>query len=503
MRKTFEDQIAIGAVPIEDTKIFVNNRHASTKIFMALLELYKNVEFRNKVLEILENKITKPKKKTGRKGMNLWQIFVLSQVRLGLNLSYDELHEMANTHDTLRGLMGVKTLEQLNFEEREIRYQNILDNVGLLSDEEVREINDVIVEFGNKEIFKKKEEADCILKTDSFVVKSNVHFPTDYNLLWDCMRKSLDMVEKIMANSSQIIGWRKLKDWKKRIKTASRQVGQINSKGGVNKAERLEKSVSIYLEITNSLTSKIEEFIPHIPLGEDNTNWIYMIELQKYVTLTKKHIDLLERRVIKKETIPHEEKMFSIFETYTEWINKGKPQIELGKRVSITTDENNLIIDYIIHEREMDSETVVELIDRIVKKNKITNPYEIGGKKIKSWSFDKGYYSKENKHKLKEVVQQTIMPKKGKKNVEEKQEESVTGYKRLRNRHSAVESNINELGHRGLDRCPDRGYDHFKRYVGLGVSAYNLHKFGTKLWHQKMEDQKAEREKERRLPKVA
>ena len=73
------------------------------------------------------------------------------------------------------------------------------------------------------------------------------------------------------------------------------------------------------------------------------------------------------------------------------------------------------------------------------------------------------------------------MPKKGKLNKTEKEEESKPLFKKLRNKHSAVESNINELEHRGLGRCPDRGYSHFKRYIGIGVCAYNLYKIGAQL----------------------
>mgnify|MGYP001597710640 CR=1 FL=1 len=45
----------------------------------------------------------------------------------------------------------------------------------------------------------------------------------------------------------------------------------------------------------------------------------------------KKFIDLTERRLIKGEEIPAEEKLFSIFEPHTEWITKGKmnPRFEL------------------------------------------------------------------------------------------------------------------------------------------------------------------------------
>ena len=81
------------------------------------------------------------------------------------------------------------------------------------------------------------------------------------------------------------------------------------------------------------------------------------IELERFNKLTIKHIDLLEHRVIKGETIPHEEKMFSVFETYTEWITKGKkrPSVELGKKLCITSDQFHLILDYQIMENITDS----------------------------------------------------------------------------------------------------------------------------------------------------
>ena len=44
-----------------------------------------------------------------------------------------------------------------------------------------------------------------------------------------------------------------------------------------------------------------------------------------------------------------------------------------------------------------------------------------------------------------------------------------------------VESDINRLEHHGLDRCPDKGLNAFKRYCALGVLAANLHKLGNVL----------------------
>jgi hypothetical protein len=63
-------------------------------------------------------------------------------------------------------------------------------------------------------------------------------------------------------------------------------------------------------------------------------------------------------------------------------------------------------------------------------------------------SFDKGFYSKINKELLSFYISQLVMPKKGKLNLAEKEQESDSKFKKIRNKHSAVESNINELEHR-------------------------------------------------------
>ena len=76
------------------------------------------------------------------------------------------------------------------------------------------------------------------------------------------------------------------------------------------------------------------------------------------------------------------------------------------------------------------------------------------------------------------------MPKKGELNHKEQEQESERAFRKTRHRHSAIESNINEPEHRGSDRCPDKGYVHFKRYVGLGICAYNLHRVGAELMRQ-------------------
>jgi IS5 family transposase len=471
MRKRFEQQLTIGQKLIADTFITTKSRDPYIPIMRALKEIFITPELHDKIFDVLEEKILKGKKPTGRWGMDLWLIFVLAQVRFGLNISYDRLHTMSNQDTLLRQIMGIET--ESGFEKQYFEYQQILDNIQLLDEKTMKKINDIIYEKGY-DLFKKKEVESLRLKTDSFVLESNVHFPTDYNLLWDSGRKCLDIIGYFIKQYPEIEGWRKLKNWYQELKNKMRSLGRASASGGKGKEERQKKAAQQYLDKAKAFSEKLTKSTHDFPIN-NNKNLAKIIELEMYKQLFDKHINLVEQRLIKKEIIPHEEKMFSIFEPYTEWITKGKlrPSVELGKKVNITSDQYHLVVDYQIMDHEADSESVIPLADRIIQQYK-----------VKSWSFDKGYYKKENKELLKLYIPQLVMPKKGKKNQEEKKEESQRNFIRLRKKHSAIESGINELEHRGLDRCPDRGEQHFLRYVALGVCAYNLRRIGAFLLEQ-------------------
>ncbi len=139
-------------------------------------------------------------------------------------------------------------------------------------------------------------------------------------------------------------------------------------------------------------------------------------------------------------------------------------------------------------EREAEVSLSIPLADGLLSR--------FGGDGIESISFDKGFCKRENKELLKSYIPEVIMPKKGKKNQAEEAEESSKIFKKLRHKHSAVESDINRLEHHGLDRCLDKGLKAFKRYCALGVIAANLHKLGNVL-------QEKARKKEKKLRKAA
>jgi hypothetical protein len=354
-------------------------------------------------------------------------------------------------------------------------------------------VNQLVVEAGHK-LVKKKADEGMRLKSDSFVVETNVHFPTDLNLLWDSMRKCLDMIE-YLVELAKVKGWREVKAWRRKFKSLFRSTSQTVFKG--RDEEKKKKAVKEYLAVALELKERCKAIVktPPVAIGSQQGIAAIITALNGYCEYADKFCDQIERRLIKGEQIPADEKVFSIFEPHTEWITKGKQnkKVELGLLTMITTDQHHFIVDYKVMEKERDQAQVADVLKRVSK--------NFAGVRILSHSFDKGYSSKDNAKILNESkVERGVLPKKGRHTKEDKERESDPEFIRLRHQHSAIESNINMLEHHGLNRCMDKGKKHFKRYVGLSVLAYNLHILGNALLE---EERKKEERQARRQMKMA
>jgi transposase, IS5 family len=473
MRKRFETQLTIGLTPIAEIK-FLRSRDELVPTLAALQHIFITPDLNEQVFAIVEEKIASGSKNfKGREGMTLWQILVLAACRLTLDADYDRIHDFANHHSLIRKIMQVSS-NSFTGEDPSFGLQTIKDNLMLLDEETVMKINELVVSVAHKFVLKKNEK--LVIKSDTYVLETNVHFPTDYNLLLDLSRKCLNIMQ-LCQNKFNFQGWRKSQFWYSEIKSLSRSLGKACAGKGKNKAKAIELATNEYLAKTRKLYQKINESIwESFELILNNQKLQQLIEndLVFFMSMMAKHINLVERRLINQETIPTEEKVYSIFELHTEWISKGKinKKVELGHNMLISSDQYGFIVRSQVIEGVHDSGLVLALADELLNKYKDS---------IQAMSFDKGFYSKENKEMLALVIPEVIMPKKGKKNAIEKEEESRKSFKKLRYAHSAVESNINELEHHGLNRCPDKGINRFKTYAALGVLSYNLGKLGKIL----------------------
>jgi hypothetical protein len=157
MRKGFAQQMELYYHPVETAVIPTKCRDQTVALFGALKELYVNDTFRDEILAIIQSHLPK-KLNTGRRGLSLWQVFVLAQLRLCLDISYDRLEYMTNHDELLRHILGIRGLA--NVEKIQWNYQRIYDNVGILTDVAVRDLNGIIVKMGHQ-VFKKKKRNPC------------------------------------------------------------------------------------------------------------------------------------------------------------------------------------------------------------------------------------------------------------------------------------------------------------------------------------------------------
>ena len=475
MRHPFQTEPDLQNTPIEKIRLPLKSRDELAPILAGLQWIWTHPTLKAEIFALLEAKILAGKKATGRTGMELWQILVLGVVRLGLDADWDRLEDQANHHTLIRQMLGVPATPW-GRDAKVFGHQTLRDNVALLDDQLLQQINARIAAAG-REVFAKKDGAPLAaleVKVDTYVLESDVHFPTDLNLLWDAGRKCVDLIEKYRDQFGyDLPGWRKAKEWRRQFKNCERITSHIVYRGGPNKEARVKRAVRDYLSVGRALGAKVHASL--LGLCDQAVEAAHWEALEYFHRMLDKHLDLVERRLLKAETIPRAEKVFSLFEPHTEWIQKGKqrPNVELGHRFLIGSDQHQLIQDYDVPVGQADVNQSVPVTDRLLGR--------YGAGAIASLSFDKGFTRAEDRELLSLYVPTVVMPKRGKKNAAETERESGKKFVALRKQHSAVESEINSLEHHGLNRCLDVGLEGYLRYVGYGVMSYNLHVIGREL----------------------
>jgi hypothetical protein len=478
MRKVIDLQFKIGESAIGDIQFDPRSRDEIPKVLMGLQGIYCNLKVREKVFQALMDIIPDDVDTcTGRFGMDLWKILVLGTMRLSCNWDYDKLLDIANNHRTLRLMLGHSAINQ------EARYalQTLKDNISLFTPEVLDRINQIVVDYGHEVIGKTPEDklrASC----DSFVVETDVHFPTDINLLFDAMRKTIVLILSL-SDSLGLSGWRQGSYLLKKVKKLFRKAQKLKASTSKDDSKREKRAKLIidahiaYLQLSESLVVRAKETLLSIT-SPSIVIHLKMEEIAKYIAHAERQIDQIRRRVLEGETIPHNEKVFSIFEEHTEWISKGKAGVsqELGLKLCVVKDQ----FGFILHHRVMQNETDDQIAVLIVQETKDRF------NELSLCSFDKGFHSPDNQKQLAKILEKVILPRKGKLSAINKAIENSDEFKEARRKHSAVESSINALENHGLDRCQDHGLHGFKRYVALAVLARNIQIIGHVLQQRQL-----------------
>ena len=388
-------------------------------------------------------------------------------VKQGLGCDFDRLHDLVNEHKTLRKFLGHPAISDKLY-----HYQTLVDNVSLLNPELLGKVNHLVVESGHTVVGKKPGEP-LRGRCDSFVVETNVRHPTDVSLLWDAMR-CMHRHAGPLGSKHKVLKWHQ---WRHLQETLEKKFNKIRK---TRRASR--KDIKAYLKLCAELIGRVKALL--LELAAKGVSPQKINKITYFVMHAVRQIDQIDRRLLKGETIPQNEKVFSIFEPHTRWISKGKAgrSVELGVPVGIAEDQYQFILHYEIMWTGSDVDFAVPLVE--ITKELFPD--------FCAASFDRGFHRPANRTRLDEVLVDNVLPKKGRLSKADREREQGETFAAMRRQHPAVESAINNLEHRGLDRVRSKGRKGFARSVALAVVALNVHRLGRVLRQQAQEQNRLE-----------
>ena len=277
--------------------------------------------------------------------------------------------------------------------------------------------------------------------------------------MFEALRKVIELLMRL-CQAVGLLDWQGGQEEIRKFKKLLRKLQCLKHSSAKDEGKKEARQKEIiaahqdYLRVARELLQQVEKTVQEIqqkhPGSKDK-----LLKIEEFMNHAQRQIKQIERRVIQGETIPHDEKVFSIFEPYTEWLSKGKAgvPVELGLAVCVVEDQ----YQFILHHRVMQQETDVDIAVPMVQATQARFP------ELSSCSFDQGFHSPANQSKLAELLEAVIMPKRGRLSKVQQAREQAQEFREGRRQHAAIESAIHALEIHGLDRCPDRGLPTFRR----------------------------------------
>jgi IS5 family transposase len=186
--------------------------------------------------------------------------------------------------------------------------------------------------------------------------------------------------------------------------------------------------------------------------------------------------------VLEGETVPSEEKLYSIFEPHTDLIKRGKARkpVEFGHKVFLAESGQGLITDYqVLKGNPYDADHVKGSLERH------ENTF---GRAPELYAADRGLYSPENvKECEKAKVSQVCIPQRGGiRSAEQEALEHSKWFRKGQRFRAGIEGRISVLFRgRGMKRCQAEGLERFQVLVGAAVLANNLMRIAELMKNRK------------------
>ncbi len=410
--------------------------------------LDKDISFLEKIAQDFK---TKKESKAGAKGMTVEQAVRVAIIKQMYQLGYKRLYNELNDNLSYRSFIKIH-------EEKVPKKMTLNDNIKKISPGGWEEINKVIVKTAIELGIEKGKR----VRMDSTGVESNIHYPTDGELLWDCVRV-LDRIIEVVKDEYPDI---EIEYHNHTMRAKRRRFKIVNTSSKEKRKAAYKDLLKVSRATAEYSESCIEQLERKAKQGEIEAG-VYKENLSGYLESLRTIINQTERRVLNDEKVESKDKLVSIFETHTDILAKGKRETIFGHKILLSGGESNLILDCMIERGNWsDANNFAEGIDRLKEKYGYL-PEEI--------TTDGGFASKENyDYAVGEGIKKVLFTK----NISSKMVELVKtsrAYKKLKKFRAGIEGCIS-AGKRvyGLSRCTWKGWQSFQSYVWLSVIAFNL-----------------------------
>jgi len=320
-----------------------------------------------------------------------------------------------------------------------------------------------------------KVEMGRTVRADCTVVESNIHEPMDSELLWDCVRvliRLLDRARGLLGPTRVAFG--------NRTRRAKRRRKEIfNAK----KAEDRQRAYRDLLTVTGEIYGhglqtlellRDKEVLKELGLWESLVAQGVATDLDRLLPLTQRVMNQTRRRVLEGESVPAAEKLVSIFEDHTDIIRKDNRETFYGHKICLTGGASSMILDCkVLEGNPADSTLAKTMVDR---------QSEIYSRPPRQIVFDGGFASHVNLSDIKAAGVQDVAFSKGRGLEIGDMVKSTWVYKRLRDFRAGIEGNISFLKRIfGLDRCTWKSWPSFQSYVWGSILSFNLLVFARHL----------------------
>ena len=493
MRVAENKVLSLGQVDIDDVELDPKSRDDIPAVLHGIQSIHRDADLLEKILNLLRSHLFRSSEgdgsgdecgkdrdkinpHVGRPGMSLWAILVLASVKQALGCDYDRLHELACKHLDVRRMLGLSDV----FATPAFSYRTVVRNVTLLTPALLEGINQLVVRAGHSLLGRESEQA-LRARCDSFVVETDVEYPTDVRLTWDatrCLIRSMGAAWEEFG----LAGWRQ---YRKLLEKGRKLYGRVRQ---AKKYKKNPQHLKRYLQFAREMAERAQGSLA--VLAGEGVPESMTKEAKELMELVQKLAEQVDRRVVRGEVIPASEKIYSVFVPFTRWCVKGKAgvPVELGVPVCVVEDEDQFVLSH----RILWTESDVDLLPGMIEETQEKYP------ELEGCSFDKGFWSPQGKAALEKRLKSVVMPKKGRLSKADRERESGEEFREARRKHPAVESAINNLEQRGLDRVREKSKAGFARMVALSVLAANVHRLGVLV-----RDRERERLKKRRLRRAA